>query len=186
MYSSNILNALFKPLPQKFEELEYLLETTSNNIKVRFLYILYNNKNEEWRLIFQKELSVSFELLVKCIFGYQTELNLTHSEKLHIQWPLKLINKYNQEHEYNYTYRFLNTDSLFWSILFKLPNLSVNFKLPLQLLPIFIKNRIESGQSVLTPRLDTLNCLNLSNLTESQTPWMVLIILYFKMHLNTI
>ena len=65
---------------------------------------------------------MSFELIVNSIFGFETGLNLTQNEQFSLQWPLKVINKYNSI-EYNSMYYFLSTDSLFWSILFKLSNL---------------------------------------------------------------
>jgi hypothetical protein len=102
------------------------------------------------------------ELFIKCIFGLETELNFTQAEKFFIQWPLKTTDRYHDEQEFVYMYSLLNTDSLFWSSLFKLSNLSTNLRLPLNLLPLFLKSKIESGHSFLSPRVDNTNCLNLS------------------------
>ena len=104
---------------------------------------------------------MTFELIVNSIFGLETGLNLSQNDKCLLQWPLKTINKYNTV-EYNSIYRFLSTDSLFWSILFKLSNLQVNFKYSINHLPSYISHRIENGLSMLASRADTVSYLNLS------------------------
>lgn len=107
-------------------------------------------------------MSATFELIVNSIFGLDTGINLTQNERNMIQWPLKLINKYTYQIEYNSIYKFLSTGSLFWSIIFKLSNLEINFKYSINLMPTYIKYRIESGLSPLATRLDSMNYLNLS------------------------
>jgi hypothetical protein len=112
-----------------------------------------------------KELSISFELIVNSLFGFDTGLNLTQNDRNLLIWPLKTINRYNKN-EYNSTYRFLSTDSIFWATLFKLSNLQVNFKFPINFLPNYIRYRIENELSILAQRVDTMGHLNLSKLTK--------------------
>jgi hypothetical protein len=102
-------------------------------------------------------------LIVNCIFGLESGLNLNLAEKQSLQWPLRTVTRADLRYEFEYIYEFLSTDSLFWSVMFRLTNLHINFKLPLNLLPNFIRFRIENNLSVLASRLDSMNFLNLSN-----------------------
>ena len=159
MLHSQLINSLFKTFPFKCDDFEYILETT-NNIKVTPRWFIKTKDNN--RLF--KELSVSFELIVNSIFGYDLTglATLTQNDQSLLIWPLKTINRFNRT-EYNSIYRFLSTDSLFWAILFKLSNLQINFKFSINYLPNYIRCRIENEVSILSQRVDTMGQLNLSN-----------------------
>lgn len=140
MSYSVIINAHTKNYPYRCKDLEAILLNTDNI----------------------RDLSTVFELITNIIFGYETEVNLSQNDRFTFQWQLKQLNYYDNKIDYDSVYNFLNTNSIYWSIAFKLVNIKANFKFSLNNLPLNVRFRIENGLSFLNRRLDTINYINLN------------------------